>query len=316
MALLGIVLPTVMCLVVEFFLIDLQPEKPEEILVVSDVTPETTVNGRLSEGHFVQVLLEDGSVQSMDLEEYITGVVLAEMPAGFEIEALKAQAVVARTYALKRHALGNKHLMGAVCIDHNCCQAYCDVDNYFGDSIHLEKIRRAVADTKDEVLTYEGQLIEATYFSCSGGRTEDAQEVWGSQVPYLQAVDSPGEESAKNYIQTVTFSRQEFSEKLGLQTDTIVIGDITYTEGEGIKTIEISGVLYEGTKLRTLLGLRSTMFIITAINDTVTVTTKGYGHRVGMSQYGAEAMAVQGADYTQILSHYYPGTTLEHFLDN
>lgn len=265
----------------------------------------------------IPVLFTDGTVEEMELDTYLTGVVLAEMPAEFEFDALKAQAVVARTYTMKRHTSASKHSNASVCTDHTCCQAYCTEAEFLakGESAEmLNKIKDAVTATHGQVLTYNGSLIEATYFSCSGGRTEDAMAVWGEEIPYLQAVDSPGEENASHYMDTVTFTAAEFQQMLGLDLNGSTgawIGDITYTDGGGVDTIIIGDSLFKGTEVRKLLGLRSTAFVITAVGNTVTVTTKGYGHRVGMSQYGADAMAVSGMDYQQILSYYYKGTVVE-----
>ena len=173
-----------------------------------------------------------------------------------------------------------------------------------------------LATTKNMVLTYNGELIEATYFSNSGGRTEDAQSVWGSDIPYLQAVDSPGEEAYGHYTDTVKFTAKEFQQLLGdelLGRSGTWIKSVTYTPGGGVDTIKIGNVTYTGTKLRSLLGLRSTAFVITASGDSIIITTKGFGHRVGMSQYGADVMAVNGSDYRQILKHYYQNTTLQQW---
>lgn len=265
------------------------------------------------------VLMANGEIRQMEMDDYILAVVLAEMPAEFETEALKAQAVVARTYALRRVATGNKHPQQAVCTDATCCQAYCtDLEDTFSAQT-IEKVSTAVQQTSGQVLTYDGSLIEATYFSCSGGMTEDAAAVWGEDIPYLQSVESPGEENAVHYIDTVNFSASELCDKLGRVLSGQPgewFGPITYTDGGGVDTIYIGDVQYSGTQLRSLLGLRSTAFVITAAGDTVTVTTKGFGHRVGMSQYGADAMAVRGSTYEQILAHYYPGTALEVWPDN
>ncbi len=264
---------------------------------------------------FVQ--MADGSIQNMDLEEYIISVVLREMPASFEPEALKAQAIVARTYTLKRRAAGGKHTGAVVCTDSTCCQAFCSPEEFLsngGTREDLDKVMLAVKATKDQVLTYKGEFIEATYFSCSGGMTEDAAAVWGAHIPYLQAVESPGEEFASYYTDTVSYSADEFEELLDTKLNEYPetwIESISYTPGGGVKSIRICGNEYDGTELRKMLDLRSTAFIITAVGDTVTITTKGFGHRVGMSQYGAEAMAVKGKTYVEILAHYYRGTQLE-----
>lgn len=266
---------------------------------------------------YISVLLKDGTVKDMELENYISGVVLAEMPADFEKEALKAQAVVARTYALKRHRGETKHTNCAVCTDPACCQAYCAAEDYLfsgGTQIALDKVKDAVMQTAKLVLTFNSQLIDATYFSCSGGKTEDAKAVWGTDVPYLQSVVSPGEEDASHYMDTVYFTLQEFADCLQIDKARLSgrwIGSATYTKGGGVEYITLCDQKYSGAQIRSMLGLRSTAFVMTAVGDTVTVTTKGFGHRVGMSQYGAEAMAVAGNTFDEILSYYYQGTVLE-----
>ncbi len=264
----------------------------------------------------VSVLSREGSVLQMPLEEYLVCVLLREMPAEFELEALKAQAVVARTYTLRREALGSKHEDATVCMNASCCQGYYDPQAYLQDGgveADIERMRLAVLQTQGLVLVYEGVLAEATYFSCSGGLTEDASAVWGADIPYLRSTLSPGEEQASHYIDSVSFTADAFAKALGFQPTGYSaqwIGDIQYTRGGGVATIDLCGRTYTGTQVRQLLGLRSTAFAITAVGDTVTVTTKGFGHRVGMSQYGADAMAVSGSSFQQILSHYYQGTQL------
>lgn len=267
----------------------------------------------------ISVLDNQGNVHNMKMDEYLTCVVLCEMPASFETEALKAQAVVARTYALRRQQNGSKHSNSDICMDSSCCQGYLSVEDYLasgGQTDGVDKIRNAVEATEGEVLLYDGELIEATYFSCSGGLTEDASAVWGSDIPYLQATESPGEEKASHYTDTVQYSTEEFADRLGRSIETAPstwVESITYTEGGGVATMRVCGVDYPGTELRRLLGLRSTAFRLSVVGDTVTITTKGYGHRVGMSQYGADAMAVQGKTYEEILKHYYQGVELSRY---
>lgn len=293
-----------------------EPKQPQPAPETTETT-ETTAPAAFT----LPILQTDGTLKQMELDTYLTGVVLQEMPAEFEPEALKAQAVVARTYALRRNTIGEKHPGGAVCTDAACCQAYISPEDYIsagGTAENLEKVRNAVDSTSGEVLCYEGALIEATYFSCSGGRTEDAAAVWGADVPYLQAVDSPGEEEAAHYTDTVTFTAEEFSAALGIAPEGLPatwLGEVSYTHGGGVAAMEICGTAYEGTVLRQKLDLRSTAFTMTAAGDHIIVTTKGFGHRVGMSQYGADAMAVAGDDYARILSHYYPGTELVDWID-
>ncbi len=300
----GMVLPGVM---LNFTVLFLDSREPETA-VIQETIPQAGVSMRLQTG--------EGRVEEMDLDAYLVGVVLAEMPASFEEEALKAQAVVARTYTRKAGVTGGKHGNGSVCGNSACCQAYLTEETYLssgGTREDLDKIRRAVAATSGQVLTYEGELIEATYFSCSGGSTEDAAAVWGADFPYLQAVPSPGEENAAHYTDVVVFTPEQFQKAIGVELAGSVgswFGTVTYTEGGGVASMTIGGQAYQGTELRSLLGLRSTAFTVSAGENAITITTLGYGHRVGMSQYGADAMAVAGNGYESILSHYYPGTKL------
>lgn len=304
--LMGLVLPGSL-LNLTVFVLDRQPgeEAPQTSL------PEEREEGALTMG----LRLPQGGLETRDMDDYLVGVVLAEMPASFEPEALKAQAVAARTYTQKAAVTGGKHGDGSVCTNSACCQAYISEEDYLaggGTQEGLEKVRSAVMDASGYVLTYEGELIEATYFSCSGGRTEDAAAVWGTDYPYLQAVDSPGEEAAYN-TDEVCFTPEAFQEALGVAltgSPETWFGTAAYTEGGGIATLTIGGQTYTGTDLRAMLGLRSTAFTVTTGPDEILITTRGYGHRVGMSQYGAEAMAVGGSTYRQILEHYYPGTEL------
>lgn len=307
----GVILPTIM-------FSSLFPTKAangsEEVESVS--LPHVNTETEL----LIPVLVKEETVVYMDLEDYIMGVLLQEMPAEFESEALKAQAVASRTYTLRRYEKRFKHGNAAVCTDSSCCQAYCSPESYLrngGSEECIEKVRNAVTETSGQVLTYAGELIEATYFSCSGGMTEDARAVWGADIPYLQATPSPGEESADHYSDTVTLSLNEFERTLGFDPTGHPekwIQDITYTQGGGVETVNICNRTYTGVELRKLLNLRSTAFVITVVGDTVSITTKGFGHRVGLSQYGADAMAVSGYGYEQILAHYYSGSVLTTYM--
>lgn len=286
---------------------ELEPTQPPDIM-------QTEKPGGDGAGNTVRLATEKG-IEVMNLEDYVVCVVLGEMPADFELEALKAQAVVVRTYTRKSQQ-NSKHPQADVCTDSACCQAFRTGTEYLsagGTEEMLTKVRQAVYSTEGQVLTYDSELIEATYFSCSGGKTEDAKAVWGSDVPYLQSVESPGEEQATHFTDTVKFSAPEFCQKLGLQHSLekpLSVEKISYTDGGGVSEIVINGRSYSGTEIRKMLNLRSTAFVITAMGNSVTITTKGFGHRVGMSQYGAEAMALQGKSYREILSHYYRGAVL------
>ena len=255
-------------------------------------------------------------VGKIDLETYLIGVLLAEMPTSFEMEALQAQAVAARTYALKQQK-ENRHISGAVCTDAGCCQAYVAVEDYLNDLGYpedVDKAREAIQSTKGLVLTYNDALIEATYFHGSGGRTEPAVAVWGVDYPYLQATDSPGEEVMEHYEGEVFYTQAELEALLSRKltgTPDSWVGLASYTAGGGVDSISICDVIYGGTELRSLLKLNSTKFTISSEPDGLRITTLGKGHRVGMSQCGAQAMALQGSTYQEILYHYYSGTRID-----
>ena len=308
--LMGMVLPGTMVNMAKNYVLQPGPQ-PEEENLESRAT-EQPLSGNLS----IPVRFPDGTVRQMDLEEYLVGVVLAEMPASFEGEALKAQAVAARTYTAKANATGGKHGDGSLCVDPGCCQAYVSEGEYLrsgGTDLGIRKVRGAVKATLGQVLIHGGELIEATYFSCSGGTTEDAQAVWGSEFPYLKAVESPGEENAEFYSDRVIIPREKAEMLLGLtlpEDPSKWLGHLEKTPGDGIATLEIGGRIFKGTELRTLLGLKSTRIIPSADDRGLILETRGWGHRVGMSQYGADAMAASGKTYREILSHYYTGTEI------
>ncbi len=308
----GILLPAVFasCVLHHF------REPDGENIQPTDTQGETTQPPR--QPIMIRVILEDAPVE-MELEAYLLGVMLAEIPADFDYEALKAQAVASRTYTLLYCNVRKTHTVGAVCTKSTCCQAYLPEEHYLaqgGSEQDVQTMRYALEDTAGQVLTYGGQLIAATYFSCSGGKTEDAGEVWGAAFPYLQSVESPGEQIASFFEDEITFTPEEFQAALGATMTgdpADWFGHVQKTKGGGVAKMRIGGVWYQGTTLRTLLGLRSTAFTVTVENGNIHIATKGYGHRVGMSQYGAEAMALAGNSYTQILQHYYTGTSLEQY---
>lgn len=294
------------------------PTEPTRVIQASAPSPTEPPSATEPTGtSFLPVLAEENRIVMMELEEYVLGVVLAEMPASFEEEALKAQAVAARTYALRRYTLGDRHGNMAVCTDSNCCQAFMSLQQYLttrGTEEDAKQIQKAVLATRGQILTYEGMLAETTYFSCSGGRTEDAIAVWGTDIPYLQATDSPGEESSKAYSGSVYFTAEEFSSALNRNLAGSPVnwfGKQTLTDGGGVATLVIGGITYSGTQLRKLLGLNSTQMHMIPDAQGVTIETLGLGHRVGMSQYGADAMAARGSSYVEILAYYYQGTRID-----
>lgn len=264
----------------------------------------------------LRVLTGDG-VKQMSLEEYLIGALTAEMPASFPDEALKAQAIASRTFAL-RQAEAGKHDGADICTDSGCCQGWsCDASEE-----NQSRLCDAVRATDGLVVTYEDELIDATFFSCSGGRTESAVAVWGGEIPYLKSVDSPGEEEAPRYSETQTLEPSYFADTLRAAYPQINLsgkpnswfGPVVYTEGGGVATAFIGGTAIEGTTLRRLFSLRSTDIRFQVTEAGIEVTTHGFGHRVGFSQYGAKAMAEEGKDFEEILLHYYAGTEIKRLL--
>lgn len=243
---------------------------------------------------------------NLDLEEYVIGVVAGEMPASFEIEALKAQAIAARSYALSKIETSTESYDLVTDITNQVYITTEDMQEKWGEDydFYYDKIKNAVSATKNLVMEYEGDVISAYYFAMSNGSTEDVSLVFGESRDYLKSVDSYWDESVKNFSVTTTFTKEEFCSKLSIDCSNITIGAIDRSSTNRVNTIVINDKEFKGTTLRTLLGLRSTDFTID-IADDIKITTKGYGHGVGMSQYGANEMAKNGASYEEILNHYY-----------
>lgn len=264
-----------------------------------------------------QIFLLDGeSVMELPLREYLQGVLLGEMPVTFELEALKSQAVAARTFVLKA-GMTKKHENADVCSDSACCQSWRPITD--AETEEQQKLALAVDQTQGQVLTYDNQLIDATYFSCSGGQTESAVAVWGNEVPYLQSVESPGEERASRFYGEVMVDLGVFAAAISsaepavsLSTDPEQwLGEISYTAGGGVDKLEIGGIPFRGTQIRSLFGLNSTVFEVDITQNGVIFRTKGFGHRVGLSQHGANVRASMGETYTHILSYFYQGTKIK-----
>lgn len=266
-----------------------------------------TTNSSVSE---ITIYRLNGSVINLNMTDYLIGVVSSEMPASFNLEALKAQSVLARTYALKAKQTGKK------LTDTVSTQSYIDIDqmkNKWGNSFntYYNKIKNAVENTNGEYLSYNGNYIEALYHSTNNGKTESSLDVFGNYYPYLVSVSSEYDKNASSYLRTISMPLDTISNKLGLSLNNdSVISIISYTDGGNIKEININGNNFSGKKVRELLGLRSADFDISISDNNANITTRGYGHGVGMSQYGANGMANAGYSYKDILSHYYPGTTL------
>lgn len=273
--------------------------------------PANEVSEVVDNSIYVNVRRSDGRVVSLELEDYVIGVVGAEMPALFSSEALKAQAVIARTYALKANSMGRS------LSDNESTQSYKDngeLASLWGGnySSYYSKIKDAVNSTKGVYLTYNGQFIEAVYHSTSNGKTEDSSNVWGNYYPYLVSVDSVYDNTNPSFSISKSFSYNELSSKLGFNVDSSSEFNILgYTSGGRVSSISVDGHEFSGVSFRSMLGLRSTDFDIVKNDDGVVITTRGYGHGVGMSQYGANGMGKAGYSYRDILLHYYSGVSIE-----
>ncbi len=258
----------------------------------------------------ITLIRTNGEVLQINLEEYLVGVVAAEMPASFNSEALKAQAVVARTYTLKLLEAGK------TITDDVSTQVYKNnrelqsmwKQNY---NTYYNKIKNAVSSTNGMCIKYNGRLIDAVYHSTSNGYTEDSVNVWDNIVPYLKSVTSPWDTSASSFLRNEMISFDEISTKLGINFDaTSLIEVISKDDSNRILKIRFNDKEYTGVEIRNMLGLRSTDFDFNITNDGVVFTTRGYGHGVGMSQYGANAMANSGYSFDKIINHYYTGVQI------
>ena len=279
-----------------------EPKKEETI-------KQEPANGANKEQKYYIRLSTGGSIKSLELEEYVVGVVAAEMPASFNIEALKAQAIAARTYAVKKTS------QGKTIVNSTADQVYKTTEQMkstWGSeyNYYYNKVKNAVDSTKGMVLKYGGEYIDAQYSAMTNGKTELPEYVWSFSRPYLQCVSSSWDEKVKNFKVTKSFSYDEISQKLGQTiTSKTNIEVISKTVSGRVDKIKIGEITYTGVNVRSRLGLRSTDFEI-ELKDTVNITTKGYGHGVGMSQYGANVAASEGYSYSDILSHYYVGAVI------
>lgn len=275
----------------------------------------------------VTLTIQDGdTTEQMTLERYLTGVVRGEMPASFEMEALRAQAAAERSYVYYQLAAGRKdaHPDADFCTDHTCCSAYLSEtaarEKWGGDFAPWNtRVEQAVSDTDGQVVLYNGRPILAVFHSSSAGRTAAAGDVWSGDLPYLVSVDSPeGEETVPNYYSTVTFTAVEAKEKLLAAHPELKLSGTpdrwfgaAAENGSGrVETVSVGGTDIEGTELRRIFGLRSACFTVAADSESVTFRVTGYGHGVGMSQYGANQLAREGKTWQEILEWYYTGATV------
>lgn len=248
-------------------------------------------------------------------EEYIKGVLAGEMPASFELEALKAQAVAARSYVLVQANKNKDNDYDVVNTTDN--QVYLtdsDLKEKWKDQYvtKINKIKKAVSETKGQYLSYNNEVVEALFFSTSTGKTENSEDVFSSKVPYLRSVSSTWDEASPVYTDTSTFTLNDFYQKLQLPYNDKITYEVLETTSTGrVKKIKINAKEFNGRDVATKLSLRSNYFTITQNDKNVTITTKGFGHGVGMSQYGALGMAKEGYTYDKILKHYYQGIEIK-----
>jgi stage II sporulation protein D len=292
---------------------------------VPSFTPSDAPSDSVDGEHLVWVSDGAGGAEELSLRDYLPGVVAAEMPAAYHPDALRAQAVAARTYILYKETVTTAaHPEAAVCRDSSCCKAWLspqELQERWGDNYSLwwDKICAAVADTDGMYLSYDGQVIQAVFHASSPGRTESSSALWSAE-PYLVSVDSPETaETVANLVSQVTVDQESFRGAiLALDAGAVLegdpggwVGEASLTEGGRVDTISIGGVSLSGQDLRTAFSLRSAAFTLSWDGSAFVFTVSGYGHGVGMSQVGADLLAEEGMTWEDILSHYYPGTTLE-----
>jgi stage II sporulation protein D len=290
-------------------------------------SPSPSPRGTLDAAETV-MLVRNGAAESLPLDEYLAGVVAAEMPASFEPAALEAQCVAARTYARYRAAQGAHG--GGLCADPACCEAYlgeAELRARWGEDFeaNMEKIRAAVAATDGLVMTYGGEPIFAAFHSSSPGRTEDCAAVWGGGTPYLVSVETPETaETVPGFREEKSMTAAEFKNTAlaALPGAVFVSGpegwlsDAEYTPSGRLASVRVGSVRVTGTELRRIFSLRSACVTWSVSEESVTFTTEGYGHGVGMSQYGANELAKAGRSAAEILAHYYPGAELVKIVEN
>lgn len=271
---------------------------------------------------------DENKTIKMNIEEYLYGVLSSEMPSTFNEEALKAQAIAARTYVIYKieNNIKSGHKNAVVCTNSYHCQAYTSYENLKKikgeDWIKSDysKIKKVVDSTKGQILTYDGKVILPLYFSTSSGKTENSVDVFSTQYPYLVSVDSPYEENSPKYLTTYSVEKSKFIKyikntypKLNISLDKLddEIEIESRTEGGCVKTIKVGNIKMSGISMRKIFNLNSANFTINCNNNEVKFTVKGYGHGVGMSQWGAEGMAQKGYKYYDILFHYFKGSDIK-----
>lgn len=301
-----IIIMTVVIVGIPFFVVSNWKEEEKDL---------KEINLEYLSSKLVRIKRSNGEIESVPLDEYVVGVVSGEMPASFEIEALKAQSVASRTYVLKKMISNIDNAYDVVDTVSN--QVYLDEDDLkvkWGDNYdkYINKIGEAVNSTKGEYLEYDGDIIDAFYFSTSNGYTEDSGIIFQKSLPYLKSVESEWDkEVASAFYSTTSISLQEFYEKLGLEYNKeLKLEILEKSDSNRVVRLKINDIEFKAKDVYSKLGLRSYDFEFVQVGSNIIINTKGYGHGVGLSQYGAHGMAKEGYNYEDILNHYYVGTDL------
>lgn len=301
-------------------------------IIANDANDDSDGTLEFSDTRFLTLYdAQNDKTVRIGLEEYVFGVVGGEMPASYEEEAIKAQAVAARTFAAQHmesvcadSAVKCSSSNADICSDSSCCQSWKDMDTLrerWGGrySSYKDKVYTAVTETSGVIAVYDGFPIEALYHAASGGETEDCENVFSNSVPYLKGVESPGEEKFSHYNDSETMPLSEFVDKLSTAFPKANITEknardavrvISRYESGRVNTMAVGNVQCTGREFRSALSLYSTNYELRFEKNNVVITTMGYGHGVGMSQTGANAMAREGATYIEIIKHYYTGVEL------
>ncbi len=298
------------CIVIVSFLMWVHAEKKPQTKIKQIQHKEETKQEEQKQPQMVHIKRKDGTQLTLELETYLIGVVGSEMSADFELEALKAQAVAARTFAAQRNFQVDDTTSSQVYQDDEQLKVVWG-NNY---ASYRKKIKQAVDETKGNVLTYQDTYITAAFFSSSCGHTNNSEDYWKNASPYLRSVESPWDLEIDGNKQEVSWFIQDFSTQLGFQTNVTSISQPVLYDSGYVKTITIDGIVFTGREIREKLQLRSSAFTIKKEGNQMIITTYGFGHGIGMSQYGANAMAKQGKTWEEIVRHYYQNveiTTLD-----
>ena len=316
------------CFILPALLTKLEIPTSSEENGADEESKEESINNEYTYNKYGTIKLlhtKTNEVEEVALDTYLCNVVSAEMPADFEKEALKAQAIVARTYTI--YKINNKkHDNADICDDSTCCQAWISKEDRLArweenKEEKWNKIEECVNETKGKIITYDNQPINAFFHSNSGGKTELPVDVWGggSNMPYLQVVETAGEDGYTQYNSEVELTNEEILEKLKEKYSDIQIDFnndedikiVEYTSSERVKTIKFGNHEISGTEARSIFGLKSTNFEVTKEDGKIKFTVKGYGHGVGMSQTGADSMAKSGSSAEDIIKHFYVGVEIK-----